>query len=146
MSKRSNVILAVLIIILGVIALLFGNKVYQRVAGPPTEQGVQPVLVSATPFIPPSISVTPGTDEALAQSSGCLECHGVDQKIIGPSFHDIAARYRGDAGARNALVEIVKHGGKGNWTDLTGGVPMPPYSPTLSDAESEQLVDWVLGR
>lgn len=144
MPKRSNAIFAVIIIILAVIALLFGNNIYQRVAVPPTEEGVQPVVASATPIIVPSISVTFGTDEALAQSSGCLECHGIDQKIIGPSFHDIAEKYKGDARVRPALVEIVKHGGKGNWTEITGGVLMPPYSPRLSDAEIEQLVDWLL--
>jgi cytochrome c551/c552 len=145
MSRRSNLILAG-IILLAAIALLFGNTLYQRVASRPTDQGVQPVLVSATPSLPPAISVTPGADEALALTSGCLECHGVDQRIIGPSFHDVAARYKGDAGARNALIEIVKNGGKGNWTAISAGVPMPPYSPSLTDAEIEQLVDWVLGR
>lgn len=144
MSKRFNAILAVSIITLAVIALLFGNNIYQRVAAPLTEEEVRPLLVSATPFVVPSISVTPGTDLALAQSSGCLECHGIDQRIIGPSFHDIAAKYNGDAGARAALVEIVKHGGKGNWTEVTGGALMPPYSPRLSDAEIEQLVHWLL--
>lgn len=84
-------------------------------------------------------------DEALAEKNGCLECHGVDKNIIGPAFQDIAARYTGDARARDALIETVKNGGKGNWTDVTGGVPMPPYSGRLSDAEIERLVDWVMG-
>jgi cytochrome c551/c552 len=83
-------------------------------------------------------------DEALARSSGCLECHSVDKKVIGPGFHDIAERYRNDARARAALIEKVKKGAKGNWTDVTGGVPMPPHSPRLSDAEIQRLVDWVM--
>ena len=144
MPKRSNAILVVFIIILAVIALLFGINLSRRGAAPPTEESVQPVLASATPMVVPSIAVTPGTNEALAQSSGCLECHGIDQKIIGPSFHDIAEKYKGDLRARTALVEIVKHGGKGNWTEVTGGVLMPPYSPRLSNSEIEQLVDWLL--
>ena len=82
--------------------------------------------------------------EALAEKNGCLECHSVDKKIIGPAFHDVAAKYRGNARARNALIETVKRGGKGNWTDVTGGVLMPPFSPRLSDAEIQRLVDWVL--
>lgn len=85
-------------------------------------------------------------DEALAKKSGCLECHSVDKKVIGPAFHDIAAKYKDDARARNALIEKVKKGGKGNWTDVTGGVPMPPHSALLSNPEIERLVDWVLGR
>ena len=83
-------------------------------------------------------------DEALARKSGCLECHSVDKKLIGPAYHDVAARYKSDARARNALIEKVKKGGKGNWTEVTGGVLMPPFSPRLSDAEIQRLVDWVL--
>ena len=83
-------------------------------------------------------------DEALAKKSGCLECHSVDQKGIGPAFHDIAAKYKNKARARSALIETVKKGGKGNWTNVTGGVLMPPFSPRLSDAEIQRLIDWVL--
>jgi len=85
-------------------------------------------------------------DEALAKRSGCLECHSVDKKIVGPAFRDIAARYKNDAHARAVLIETVKKGGKGNWTDVTSGVPMPPHSALLSNPEIERLVDWVLSR
>jgi cytochrome c len=84
-------------------------------------------------------------DEALAKKNGCLECHSVDKKVIGPAFHDIAAKYKGDTRARDGLIEKVKNGGKGNWTVVTGGGLMPPYSGRLSDADIERLVDWVLG-
>lgn len=83
-------------------------------------------------------------DEALARSSGCLECHSVDKKVIGPAFRDIAERYRNVARARTTLIEKVKNGAKGNWTEVTGGVPMPPHSPRLSDAEIQRVVDWVM--
>jgi cytochrome c len=85
-------------------------------------------------------------DETLAAKSGCFECHSVDGKKAAPAFHDIAARYQGNASARIALIETMKKGGKGNWTEISGGVPMPPYSPRLSDDEIERLVDWVLSR
>lgn len=84
-------------------------------------------------------------NESLAQKSGCLGCHSVDKQVVGPAFNAVAAKYKGDAGARDALIEKVKKGGKGNWTDVTGGISMPPYSPRVSDADIEQLVDWVLG-
>jgi cytochrome c len=83
-------------------------------------------------------------EEALAKKSGCLDCHSVDKKVIGPAYHDIAAKYKGDAGARATLIQKVKNGGKGNWTEITKGVPMPPHR-RLSEAEIERLVDWVLG-
>lgn len=62
-----------------------------------------------------------------------------------PCVHDIAAEYKDNARARSALIEKVKKGGKGNWTEVTGGVPMPPHSRRMPDAEIQRLVDWVLG-
>ena len=82
--------------------------------------------------------------EELAKKSGCLECHSVDKKITGPAYKDVAARYKDDSKARTTLIEKVKNGGKGNWTEITRGVPMPPHSKLLSNADIERLVDWVL--
>lgn len=84
-------------------------------------------------------------DLDLAKKSGCLACHSVEKKIVGPAWKDVAAKYKGDAGAKAALVEKVKKGGKGNWTKVTGGAPMPPYSPRVSDENIGKLVDFVLG-
>ncbi len=80
----------------------------------------------------------------LAKKSGCMACHSIEKKVVGPAWNDIAAKYRGDAGARDALITKVKKGGKGAWTDVTGGVPMPPYSPRVADADIEKLVDFIL--
>lgn len=136
MARRRIIILTGVIgIILTVIALLFGGNIYRQITEPSVSENTQT----------PSVSERPSTTEVLAQKSGCLECHGIDQKIIGPAFRDIAAKYQGDKLAREALIQTVKNGGKGNWTEVTGGVLMPPYSPRLSAAEIEQLVDWVLG-
>lgn len=83
-------------------------------------------------------------DLELAKKSGCLACHSVEKKVVGPAWKDVAAKYKGDASARDALIAKVKAGGKGNWTEVTGGVPMPPYSPRVADADIEKLVDFVL--
>lgn len=84
-------------------------------------------------------------DLELAKKSGCLACHSVDAKVVGPAWKDVAAKYKGNAGAKDMLVAKVKAGGKGNWTEVTGGVPMPPYSPRVADADIEKLVTFVLG-
>lgn len=84
--------------------------------------------------------------DALAEKSGCLQCHSVDKMVKGPPFHDIAERYKNDPQARAALIKTVRDGGKGHWTELTGGKGMPPHSARLSMAEIERLVDWVLTR
>ena len=83
-------------------------------------------------------------DLDLAKKSGCLACHSVEKKIVGPAWKDVGAKYKGDAAARAALINKVKKGGKGNWTAVTGGAPMPPYSPRVSDENIEKLVDFVL--
>ena len=84
-------------------------------------------------------------DLDLAKKSGCLACHSVEKKIVGPAWKDVAAKYKGDAGAKASLIEKVKKGGKGNWTSVTGGAPMPPYSPRVSDENIGKLVDFILG-
>lgn len=84
-------------------------------------------------------------DLELAKKGGCLACHSVEKKVVGPAWQDVANKYKGDAGAKATLVDKVKKGGKGNWTEVTGGVPMPPYSPRVADADIEKLVDFILG-
>lgn len=81
---------------------------------------------------------------ALAKKSGCLACHSIEKKIVGPAWQDVAARYTDDQQAREKLISKVSKGGKGNWTEVTGGTPMPPYSPRVTDADIAQLVDFVL--
>ena len=51
--------------------------------------------------------------EALAQKSGCLACHAVEKKVLGPSYKDVAAKYKGDKGAEAKLAAKVKAGGSG---------------------------------
>lgn len=91
---------------------------------------------------------TASADEAasleLAKKSGCLACHSIEKKVVGPAWKDVSARYKGKPEAKAQLVDKVKKGGKGNWTDVTGGAPMPPYSPRVSDADIESLVTFVL--
>lgn len=79
-------------------------------------------------------------DQALAQKSGCLACHQIDKKVVGPAFKDVAAKYKGNKAAEAKLDEKVKKGGSGVW----GPVPMPPNSPHVSDADIKTLVHWVL--
>jgi cytochrome c len=78
-------------------------------------------------------------DEALAKKSACMSCHQVAKKVVGPSFSDVAKKYKGDAKAADHLVTVIKKGGKGVW----GAVPMPPH-PQVSDDNAKKLADWVL--
>lgn len=78
-------------------------------------------------------------DEKLAQSSGCMTCHGIDKKIIGPAYKDVANKYRGQKGAEADLFKKVKGGSKGVW----GDIPMPPNAH-VKDEDIKSLVQWVL--
>ncbi len=77
-------------------------------------------------------------DEALAKAKNCMSCHAVDKKLVGPSYKDVAAKYKGDAGAAATLAAKVKAGGKGVW----GQIPMPPNNVTPEEAK--KLATWVL--
>ena len=78
--------------------------------------------------------------KALAQKSGCLACHSVDAKILGPGYKDVAAKYKGDKGAEAKLVAKVKAGGSGVW----GPMPMPANSPQVHDDALKTIVHWIL--
>ena len=80
-------------------------------------------------------------NEKLAQSAGCATCHGVDKKIIGPAFKDIAQKYRGNKAAEADLVKKVKAGSKGVW----GDIPMPPNAH-VKDDDIKTIVQWILSQ
>lgn len=86
-----------------------------------------------------ALSGAASADQALAQKNACLSCHGVDKKIVGPAFNEVAKKYAGDKTAQAKLVAKVKAGGKGVW----GQIPMPP-NPNVKDEDLEKLVKWVL--
>jgi cytochrome c len=75
----------------------------------------------------------------LATKSNCTACHAVDKKVVGPSYKEVAAKYKGNAKAEALLIEKVKKGGVGTW----GQVPMPPNA-AIKDDDIKTLVKWVL--
>lgn len=80
-----------------------------------------------------------GASEDLAKKYGCAACHTAAKKVVGPSWNDIAAKYKGDAKAVDSLALKVKAGGKGAW----GNVPMPPQTK-VSDADLKAILAWVM--
>ncbi|WP_295004392.1 c-type cytochrome [uncultured Dechloromonas sp.] len=75
----------------------------------------------------------------LATKSGCMACHGVKSKIVGPGYSEVVARYQGQPDAESRLIAKVKAGGQGVW----GSVPMPPNAH-LKDDDLKTLVQWIL--
>jgi cytochrome c len=80
-------------------------------------------------------------DQALATKKNCMACHAVATKLVGPSYKDVAAKYKADAGAAAKLAAKVIKGGTGAW----GAIPMPA-NPQVSEAEAKNLVAWVLSQ
>lgn len=80
-------------------------------------------------------------NEELAKKHACFACHTVDKKVVGPSYKDVAAKYRGDKDAAAKLAQKVKKGSQGVW----GTIPMPPNS-AVPDADINALVKWILSQ
>ena len=91
-------------------------------------KSVMMVVLATAAF---AVAGTASAQEALAKSSGCLNCHAVDTKKMGPSFKDTAAKYKGKADAEASLV-----------TKLTTAKGHPEVKAKPDDVTA--LVKWVL--
>ncbi|CAN7394416.1 c-type cytochrome [Variovorax sp. LjRoot290] len=78
-------------------------------------------------------------DLALATSKNCMSCHAVERKILGPSFKEVAAKYKDNKGAADMLAGKIIKGGSGVW----GQVPMPANNQ-VSEADAKKLAAWIL--
>jgi cytochrome c len=89
-------------------------------------------------FIAPAFA--DAVDDAM-NKAGCMACHAKDKKIVGPSFKDIAAKYKGQPDIVAKLMEKVRKGGSG----VFGPVPMAPNPPDkISDADLKAAVEMIL--
>jgi cytochrome c551/c552 len=70
---------------------------------------------------------------------GCTACHGINNKIIGPGYTEIAAKYAKQADAEAYLIGKMKAGGQGAW----GQIPMPAQA-LLTDADARTVAQWIL--
>jgi cytochrome c len=70
-----------------------------------------------------------------------MSCHAVDKKLLGPSYKDVADKYRGDKAATEKLAAKVMNGGSGVW-----GVLVMPANKQVSEAEAKKLVAWILSQ
>jgi len=108
------------------------------VAGAGAGAGAPASAAAAVAAAPAKASAGAGA-LALAKQNACMACHGVGNKIVGPALRDIAAKYKGDAGAAQRLAGKVKAGSSGSW----GPVPMPAQAH-LKDEDIAAIVGWIL--
>jgi sulfite dehydrogenase len=79
--------------------------------------------------------------KALALKSGCLNCHTVETKLVGPAYKDVASKYRGKPDGPDRVAHQITRGGAGQW----GQIPMPPF-PQFTSSEVEALTQWILSQ
>ena len=97
-----------------------------------------PLPVTATPGAAAKAADSGGVAAiALAQKHSCTACHGVDNKIVGPSFRDIAKKYAGRTDAVAYLAGKAKAGGSGVW----GAIAMPAQA--LGEADAKAIAQWL---
>lgn len=77
--------------------------------------------------------------EKLVAKADCIGCHNKTQKVIGPSYVDIAEKYPSSEENINKLADVVINGSKGTWGDL----PMTPHA-NLSKDDAKSMVTWIL--
>jgi cytochrome c551/c552 len=89
-----------------------------------------------------SVALTPTAKAdglGLAKQYACVACHGVSNKIVGPGFNEIAARYKGDGAAEGRLIGKVRNGSSSAW----GPIPMPAQGH-VKDDDIKTMVRWIL--
>jgi S-disulfanyl-L-cysteine oxidoreductase SoxD len=109
--------------------LIGGLRGANTAANKAVQKGSNPALLTAS-----------ASAEALAKDANCYACHAMENKVLGPSFKQVAAKYKGVADANKVLVGRIKNGAQGVW----GTIPMPANA-SLSEADSQRLVTWILG-
>ncbi|MEO7760548.1 MAG: c-type cytochrome, partial [Casimicrobiaceae bacterium] len=102
-----------------------------------------PVAVQSAQFAAAAVPNPAVEPLALATKQGCLACHGVDKKLVGPGFREVATRYRTSPGAGSdkliaQLAGKIRTGSSGAW----GSIPMPPQAQ-VSMANAEILARWI---
>ncbi|MEF3063248.1 c-type cytochrome [Pandoraea apista] len=96
-------------------------------------------LGMASPDAPAQTATATSPAATLADKNGCLACHGVTDKKIGPAFSEVATKYHGQSDATEKLVAKIRAGGAGNW----GSMPMPPQAQ-VAETDVRTMVDWIL--
>lgn len=98
------------------------------------------LALSPAAWAAPTLSATESTAALdLAKNNGCLSCHAMDEKIVGPAYSKVAAKYSDDKDAAASLAQSIRNGSQGKW----GRIPMPAHG-NMSNEDIQLLARWVL--
>ncbi|WP_395062259.1 c-type cytochrome [Flavobacterium sp.] len=90
-----------------------------------------------TEAVKPEIAAEFKKGADLIASNDCLGCHKIDEKLVGPSYKEVAAKY--SAKDEAMLVTKIIEGGKGNW----GEIPMTAHEG-ISKEDATQMVKYII--
>ena len=96
--------------------------------------------VTKAPPPPPfatDAEITDGKD--LISKSDCLACHKIEEKLVGPPYVAVAAKYPRDQKSLDTLTKKIVAGGKGVW----GQIPMAPH-PNITQADANKMIKYIL--
>ncbi|HCY62885.1 MAG TPA: class I cytochrome c [Oxalobacteraceae bacterium] len=82
--------------------------------------------------------------QALARQNGCLKCHGIDKKKDGPSYQEVAAKYKGKPDAESRLIHHITSGEKAKFPD--GHEEEHKIIKTKDEEKIKNLVQWILAQ
>lgn len=117
-----------------------GNLAEQKRAVGPT-RGIDTLRFDpAQAAVQPKAAGNQAAAQELLKNQGCVACHSVSNKVVGPAYREVAAKYQGKTDAQAYLVKKMREGGSGVW----GAIPMPAQ-PGLKDAEAQAIAQWLLG-
>ncbi|MDO8277598.1 MAG: c-type cytochrome [Rubrivivax sp.] len=108
-----------------------------------------PAGAAASPVVAAAAGAAPAASAAAAESlraaqlmpvlqkNVCVACHAMSDKLVGPAFQEIAAKYKGRADAETYLMAKIRQGGQGVW----GAIPMPAQS--IGEADARRVAQWL---
>lgn len=108
-----------------------------KMAEPKTDAPVVAAATTPDAAVKPAAAAAEMPGETLIKKSDCLACHNVKNKIVGPAYINVAAKY--SAADIDQLADKIIAGGAGVW----GEVPMSPH-PGVSKADAKEMVKYIL--
>ncbi len=105
------------------------------------------LLVAAVLGVVGGAAALAASGQQAAKEFGCTGCHAAQTQLVGPPLAKVAEKYNGDSDKiLEAIKEVTKNGSQGKWTELTGGMSMPPQPQAVGKTEKlKAIADWIAG-
>jgi cytochrome c551/c552 len=114
------------------------NHAYNTPYNPGAPGSRKPVTFAMTMPTTVAPEIVETTGEEMLKQNKCTSCHGMTNKIVGPGFAEVTAKYKGDAKAEAHLIDVVTNGGSGVW-----GGTMPAHGHIKAE-NIKKMVEWII--